>query len=443
MNVPMQLWRPAHNELVPSDANTPKVITRYAARLSRKSQRRIVSAFDAERYEMALNFLWLRTVASLKQELATVGLQLLGEMLDRREVSEQDDVEDLLTARDTIRLAEELGVINGTEAMRLRHTHEMIAHFNQLEMEENDGEEEVDGLKAIGALKVCVKSVLAKPKIEVAEKFVEFRNALESESFSSDKNKIDSLIASSYFFWKLTIKILMNSAKNSAGARLERSLANANLILPILWPKLKDPEKWQVGRTYAEVYLDGKTISAGGLKRALMKAQGFDFVPENLRSDTFAKAADAILRAHDGMNNFYNETSPTRSFGRLGTSIPIPALPVCITALLSVVLGNEYGIAWEASPIASRILEKIGEHRWQYYLDQVLPADTRVLGKLTSRSDQSRSRWTEVVQRNELADIKLKERIISRLVKSAMEGRNSDVKNQTAKLLARHYGEDS
>ena len=211
----------------------------------------------------------------------------------------------------------------------------------------------------------------------------------------------------------------------------------------VLWPKLKDPEKWQIGRTYAEVYLDGKTISVSGLKRALAKVQGFDFVPENLRSDTFAKAAEAVLRAHDGLNNFYKETSPTRSLGQLGTSIPTPALPVCITALLSVVLGNEYGISYEASPIASRILKKIGEYRWQYYLDQVLPADTRILGKLTSNRDQSRCRWREVVQQNGLADIKLNEPVISKLVKSAMEGRNSDVRNQAMKLLSRHYGEDS
>ena len=126
MNVSIQLWQPADRELVPSGVNTPDVITEYAARLSRKSKRQIVSAFDSQNYEMALNFLWLHTVASLKKELATVGLQLLGEMLGKTEVSEQDDVEDLLTTRDTIRLAEELGVVNRTEALRLRHTHEMI-----------------------------------------------------------------------------------------------------------------------------------------------------------------------------------------------------------------------------------------------------------------------------------------------------------------------------
>ena len=442
MNVSMQLWQPADRELVPSGVNTPDVITEYAARLSRKSKRQIVSAFDAQNYEMALNFLWLHTVASLKKELGTVGLQLLGEMLGKTEVSEQDDVEDLLTTRDTIRLAEELGVVNRTEALRLRHTHEMITHFNQLELEE-DSSEEIDQLEAINSLEVCVKSVLAKPKIEVAEKFVEFRNALESESFASDEDRINNLISSPYFFWKLTINILMNATKNSSGAQLEHTLANVNVILPLLWPKLRKPEKWQIGRAYAEVYLDGKTISASGLKRALMKVQGFDFVPENLRSNAFVKAAEAVLRAHDGMNNFYNEPSPTRSLSHLGTSIPIPALPACMTALLSVALGNEYGFSWEASPIALKILKKISERRWQYYLDQILPADWRILGKLAAQNDQSRNRWTEVVQQNELVNIKLEECMISKLVKSAMAKKDSDVRKQAVQLLSRYYGENS
>ena len=359
MNTAMTLWRPDGRNLVPRHARTPKTIARHAAQLSKRERRQIVAAFDAEHYEMGLNFLWLRTITALKRELATVGLGLLGEMLGRVGVSEDDDVEDLLTARDAIRLAEELGVVTSTEALRLRHTHEIVTHFNQLAIEDGDGEEMEDS-EAITSLKACVNAVLAKPKVEVARKFVEFREALESESFASDEDRIDQLLSSPYFFLKLTIGILMNSAKNSTGAKLEHCLANTNVVIPRLWSKLQEAEKWQVGRTYAEVYSEGKKTSASGLKQALMKVQGFDFVPENLRSDTFVKAAEAILRAHDGMNNFHNEPSPTRNLAQLGTSIPIPALPVCMSALLSVVLGNEYGVSWAALPIASNILLGLG-----------------------------------------------------------------------------------
>ena len=285
---------------------------------------------------MGLNFLWLRTATALKRELATVGVGLLGEMIGRVGVSEDEDVEDLLTARDAIRLAEELGAITRTEALRLRHTHELVTHFNQLATEEEDSEE-VDESDAISSLKVCVSAVLAKPRIEVARKFVEFRESLETEAFVDEEEKLNALMASPYFFWKLTVDILMNSAKESTGAKLEHCLANVNLLLPKLWSGLKEAERWRVGRTYSEVYSDGNTTATSGLKQALLKVQGFDFVPESLRSDTFMKTAESILRAHDGYDNFYNEVAPTRSFSQLGTSIPAPALPTCLVALLECV----------------------------------------------------------------------------------------------------------
>ena len=437
MNNAMTLWQPDHQGRLPTNARTPKAITKYATQLSERDRRQIVSAFKAEHYEMGLNFLWLRTITAVKQELSTVGLGLLGEMLGRVGVSEDDDVEDLLTTRDTIRLAGELGIVTNTEALRLRHTHEIIIHFNQLAIDEGDNEE-MDRSEAIASLKVCVKAVLAKPKVEVAKKFVEFREGLESESLVSDEDKVSVLTSSPYFFWKLTIDILMNSAKNSTGAKLEHCLANINILIPELWQDLNDPEKWYIGRTYAELYSEGKKTSMSGLKQALMKVQGFDFVPENLRSDTFVKAAEAILRAHDGMNNFYNEPSPTRILAQLGTTIPIPALPVCMTALLSVVLGNRYGASWDATPIAENILDKLGKDRWRYYLDQVLSTDSRVLEKLMDNSP--RRQWINVVERYSLSDLQPKKRDVSKLIDAAASKKDIDVEKSARKLLSQYYG---
>ena len=437
MSNAMTLWQPDNLSLVPSGARTPKAIAKYATQLSDRDRRQVISAFKAEHYEMGLNFIWLRTIAALKRELATVGLGLLGEMLGRVEVGENDNVEDLLTIRDTIRLAGELGIVTNTEALRLRHTHEIITHFNQLAIDEEDSEE-IDSSEAIASLKACVKAVLAKPRVEVATEFVEFREALESESFVSDEDKIRILLSSPYFFWKLTIDILMNSARNSTGAKLEHCLANINVLIPELWSNLREKEKWHIGRTYAELYSEGKKTSMSGLKQALMKVQGFDFVPENLRSDTFVKAAEAILRAHDGLNNFYNEPSPTRSLAQLGTSIPIPALPDCMTALLSVVLGNQYGISWSAQPIAEDVLSKLGRDRWRYYLDQVLPTDSRILGKLMD--GEPRRQWMAIVERYSLSDLPLKEREVSRLIDVAISKREIDVKRSAQKLLSQYYG---
>ena len=434
----MTLWQPVQHQLVPKDAKTPKSIAKHAAQLSTKDRAQIVSAFSGEHYEMGLNFLWLRTISALKRELSTVGVGLLGEMLGRVGISEDEDIEDLLSPRETIRLAEELGAISPTEAMRLRQTHERVTHFNQLAVEEAELEE-IEEAEAIASLKACVSSVLAKPRIEVARDFIEFRDSLETELFPADGKKLTMLMSSPYFFWKLTIDILMNSAKESSGVKLEHCLANTNVLLPVLWPKLKESEKWRVGRTYAEVYSEGKTTSTSGLKEALIKVQGFDFVPESLRSDTFVKAAEAILRAHDGMNNFYNEGAPTRSFAQLGTSIPAPALPTCMTALLTVYLGNQYGYAFEAEPVSRRLLSTVTEDRWQYYLNQVLPSDTRTLNKV-ALFERPRNRWIALVEEFSLSRLKAKGRWVARMVSGAKDNDENEVRKAARNLLSQYYG---
>ena len=184
MNNSMTLWQPDSGNTVPTTANKPTEIAGYAAQLTERDRHQVISAFDAGHYEMGLNFLWLRTITALKRVLATVGLGLLGEMLGKVGVDEDDDLEDLLSARDAIRLAEELGAVTSTEAFRLRHTYEIVTHFNQLAIDESTVEE-IDISEAIASMKACVNAVLSKPKIEVAKKFVEFQRGAGVRLFRS------------------------------------------------------------------------------------------------------------------------------------------------------------------------------------------------------------------------------------------------------------------
>lgn len=431
------LWQQEVREIIPSQAITPTEISSYAAQLSSKDKKQIVAAFDAGHFEMGINYLWGKTLTALKKELSTVGVSLLGEMLNRPDLDDDDDIDDILTPRESIRLAEELGIISKTEALRLQHTYELITHFSQLELEEADLES-IDSTEALSSLKACIRAVLGKPKVEVAKKFVEFRAALEDETINSSDQRVEMLKSSPYFFLKLTISVLMNAAKRNVGANLEHSLANINVLIPSIWPQLRDSEKWQIGYTYAETYAEGKTSSVAGLKSALSKVQGFDFVPENLRSDTFIKAASSILKAHDGLNNFYNELAPVKELSKLGSTIPSPAIPACITALLSVVLGNSYGVAWNAADEASKLLGKITNERWQYYLSNVLPSDTRILNKLTS--SKPLENWFQLVDKYNLSDMVIKNNYVDQLIKASKNKNRSKVSGTVNKLLEEYYG---
>ncbi len=434
------IWQPESGDLIPASARTPSEISHYAAQLSVRDKKQIVSAFESGHFEMGINYLWGKTTTALKKELSAVGVGLLGEMLGKADVDEDDDVEDIITTKESIVLAEELGIVSATDAMRLKHTYELITHFSRLELEESDFEE-IDESEAISSLKACIKAVLGRPKVEVAKKFVEFREALEGESLSEGDPRVDMLRSSPYFFNKLTVSVLMNAAKKNTGANLEHALANINVLIPAMWPKLRESEKWQVGHAYAEAFADGKTTSVGGLKSALLKVKGFDYVPENLRSDTFIKAAEAIFKAHDGLNNFYNEPAPVKNLAKLGSTIPTPALPSCFSALLCVTLGNGYGVSWAAETEAKSVLKSLSTDRWTYYLNNILPSDTRVLDKLDS--SKPLNQWMHLVDEYDLVSLEIQNTSVSRLIKASSERKETRIRSAKKKLLEEYYGKNA
>ena len=56
-----------------------------------------------------------------------------------------------------------------------------------------------------------------------------------------------------YFFVRTTLSVLLSAVKSAKGAVQEHSVGNLLVLLPLLWARLREPEKWQVGQAYAEV----------------------------------------------------------------------------------------------------------------------------------------------------------------------------------------------
>jgi hypothetical protein len=430
------LWPESVPNTLPANLSQPDDIAAFAKQLTVREKAQIVKAFKDGSYEMATSFVWGRAMAGLKRELGTLGLTFLGELLGRSDIRDEDNVLDAITEKEAIRLAEELGVISRTEAIRLRHSQELVSHFSQRDSTEDD--EPMETNEAVTILLYCVKSILAKPSIQVARRFAEFRKELETESLDPKDTRCKTLLSSPYFFRRLAVSVLLAGIRSNKGAKLEHCLSNLNSLLPLLWPGLRESEKWQVGSTYAQVYAEGLQLQTTGLKQALLKVKGFDYVPENLRSETFVKAAESIIRAHEGMNNFYNEEAPTVRLESLGTVIPSAALGVCFTALLCVRLGNFYGVSWSAKPIADRTLKKQTADRWAYYLEKILPGEIRILEKLLD--EKPRSQWMSLLAEIPVNNLAVREKSIKDLIDASTAKNERRVILVAERLMTTYYG---
>src|SRR5947199_238816 len=125
----IQLWSPSESIDIPSDA-TPKDIVEFGkAQLSTRDMRAIVSAFQNASYEMVGTFVWTKASAILKKQISSLGMDFVGEMLGRPDLDEDSDPSTSIADHEAIALAEDLGIINTTQGLRLKHALQLVVHF--------------------------------------------------------------------------------------------------------------------------------------------------------------------------------------------------------------------------------------------------------------------------------------------------------------------------
>ncbi|KFF28171.1 hypothetical protein [Chryseobacterium vrystaatense] len=372
-----QLWQGADGIDLPPAIKEPAEIITFATYLSPIQQRNIVNAFNGGAYDMAAEYAWKKAIVKLKDTIGTLGMTFIGEMLNRPDIDEYSAIDSVLTDYSTIQLAEQLGVIGKTAALKLRQANELITHYFS-----KDATEDLDYVEAFDIVKTSVKYILGEQDISIALEFSKFRDRLLTETMPLHDKQLDQVINSPVFYLRTVITILITAIKTEIGAKLENALGNLNTMLPQIWDKLSENDRWNIGSTYRDVTASGNSIAISGVKTALSKVGGFDYVPENLRSNTFIKAAKQLIDVHFAFNNFHNEPMAVKKLATLGRTIPAPALMDCIQAYLVVLLGNHYGRSNAAVPTAENELAKITEERWLKYFEKGITNDDIILEKL-------------------------------------------------------------
>jgi len=421
-NSNVNIWHGPNGLIIPNSAKEPSDVVPYANYLTDKQKKQIVSAFQIEAYDMAAEYAWKKAMTKLKETISTLGMEFIGEMLGRNDISDSSILENVLTDFNTIQLAEQLGVIGNTASLKLKQANELIAHYFS-----KDSDQEIDYTDAFVIVKSSIQYILGEQDISIALEFSKFRDRLVGESLKIYDPQVVQLVNSPLFYLRTVNTILLNSIKNEIGAKLEHSLANLNTIIEPIWENLGEVDKWNIGTAYRDVTAAGNLISASGLKNALLKVNGFDYVPENLRSVTFKNLAKELLETHFSFNNFYNEPPIARKLANLGTTIPAPALVDCIQAYLAVYLGNSYGVSREAHRIAYEQLSNITEDRWIYYFSKVLQDDEIILYKINNSSQIKR--LNELLVNNDLNDFIDLPKDIQNLYDAIIKNNSSKARN--------------
>lgn len=386
MNEITRPWEASVQNGIPTYVNDVNDIVVYGNKnLTSKQQTQIVGAYKMGAYDMAAEYAWKKAIIKLRSSLADLGMDFISEFVQRDDVDEYTPIENVLTERATIDLAERLGVINSTGALHLRQAQELVNHYLSA-----NSEEEMSSIDCLSVIRTSVEYILSEDNVKVAIAFSVFRQRLLNEDLKLKDNDVVQIINSPLFYIRTVMSILLSAIKRSKPIVQEHALVNMTMLLPEIWKKLSSTDKWMVGETYRDVVASGDVNATKGLKIALGKVGGFDYVPETLRSTTFREMARKVIDVHDSYNNFYNESGVVKALANLGTRIPEPAFLVCLDAYLLVYLGNYYGYSIAAAPIAEEELKKISQDRWQSYFSTYINTDDRILNNLETRTQVSR-----------------------------------------------------
>lgn len=390
--------------------------------LSQNEIAKIKKAYISELEDMAAEFLWSRTISVLKQNIMRFGEEFIAETLDKN----PNDIKENISQFEVINLAFELGFINNVAKIELLHYSEIINYY----ICSDDPEDEFPTTKFPDLLRICIKYVLGAGKTEFEGSLTPFRDQLKSRHL--EYSICEEIRIAPYFYKKTVNKLILNLAKNTKdSAEREVILSNMVMILTDLWKDLESEDKWLIGREYAQANNEGETNLIKALRKILLNVKGFDFVPENLRSNSYIKMANQLLNAHYQYNNFYNEPVYAKQLFNMGESIPVPAIGTCMTAILACKIGNRYGVAESAQETLDSLLGKITEARWEYYISKVLPTDEVILSKLSET--YSSENWGKIVEKYNLKS----EMTSIREVQELLELKN--IKKAAKALLEKYY----
>lgn len=420
-------WRVTDKEIIPSDVMEVPRIVPYSnpTNLTVTQQNNIISAFNNHAYDMAVEYVWKKAITNLREHILELGEEFVGELVQRPEVGARVSVESVLTDYNVIVIAEQLGMISHAGALDLRQAFETIQFYFSSEAVKEEAV--LDGLKAASIIKSCVANILSQPNMEIAVDFSNFRNRLFDEDIPIKDSQLVQLVNSSLFIVRTVITILSSSIRTKDGAVQEHSLNNFKVILPYIWDKISSDDKWRIGALYKDVVSDGDKKSAVIVKSALSLVGGFDYVPENLRSNTFIEIAQKLIEVHYEYDNFYKEPRVIKELASLGTIFPKPAMTRCIKALLLVFMGNGYGRSVAAVPIAEDQLNRIPFDDWADFLENVLPFDEQLVGALCSWGNQ-REYFMQIIKQNSLLNIEFENQKTNKLYQNIWNGYTEQIK---------------
>jgi hypothetical protein len=345
--------------------NLPYVVSELDADQKRAATylSKFVAACAMGLFDAALNYLWDETVRNLREKVARFDLNYFYDSVitdpDRR--SKFKDASDLVDLEDwrLITGCKETGIIGEVGFKHLDYIRDMRNHASAAHPNHN----EVTGLQLAAWLQTCVREVLGKEPEGAAFEVRRLLKSLREELLSESEVPHIGLAVE-----RLPEELSRSLMRAAFGMYTDTNLSaqargNIRLVAGEIWRSCGEEARHEAGLKHATLSANGEASRVRLAREFMEIVGGLPYLPPDTLSLEISRALDALLSAHYGTNNFYNESAPARILQSLvppNGVVPKAVVRKYVAALVLCAIGNGYGISWSAEPIYK---ELIG--RWQ------------------------------------------------------------------------------
>lgn len=391
----MRQLNPSTELCNPSGLNLPLVtnvseLVQFGVALPEPVRNKVAKYYQIGDFVTAANAVWDRAINLLRKRILSLGEEFVADMV------ESDDLDYVrnLPAYRVIDLAHDLGFIDKSGRRKLQSANEQYNFFNNTDAEDY---EEMPQDEANIIIKNCISYILCTTDDSFGLQFNDFREKLKTGAITELYDDDKAMFATCpYFYLKTTVRSLLKLFRDTDGIEFDNVTRNMNAVFPVIWDRLKIEERRALADAYTD-YSESDDAREKIIKGVMLQVRGFDYVKENVRSRMYIQTAKKLIDIHFGMQNFYNEPRAIKDLEDLGTVIPKLALKECVTAILYVKLGNQYGTSWRAEEVADRMLSNLTEEDWITYLENYMIEEDHLLDGI-EQSRKMRNKWKEVIK---------------------------------------------
>ena len=407
LNPTTEICNPAGLSL-PMITNVIELIN-YGVALPDQIRKKAVKYYSQGDYATAASQIWQRAINLLKKRILSLGEEFVADMVGTDDI---EYVRNLPTYR-LIDLAHDLGFIDKAGRRKLFSANEYYNYFNN---DESDEYEEMPQDEANIIIKSSISYILYSNDDSFGFQFNDFREKLKSgkvsELFVDEKTMFATC---PYFYLKTSVRSLLKLFGETEGIEYENVTANMGVMIPAFWERLKIEERRALADAYTDYTNKNDYTRTAALNPIMLQVHGFDYVMENVRSRTYISVAQKLKDAHFEMNNFYTEPGIIQKLEDLGTAIPTLALKECVTAILYVKLGNQYGTSWNAEPVADRLLDRLTRTDWETYIDKYMYEESNLVEEI-QQCVIIRNRWKDIIKKYKLNELSVMTSEAKRLI---------------------------